>query len=201
MNSREETSPPKPVGLGIFFIVVSAIGILAAFALTVEKLHALAHPGTAAACDFSVLVQCGKNLGSWQGSLLGFPNPLLGLIGWPVVMATGAGLLARARYSNWYWRSFSVVAAAAFVFTIWLFFESVFQLGTLCPWCMVTWVATISLLVVTKAWLLKHGVWGTREWTLRLGDATLRWSPAIILGILLIEALIAQVRLDWIHNL
>lgn len=201
MSDEYATDVRRPVGLGVFFIIVSAIGLLAAFALTVEKIHALAHPGTAASCDFSVVVQCGKNLGSWQGSLLGFPNPLLGLIGWPVVTATGVGLLAGARYANWYWRAFSLVAAGAFIFVIWLFTESVFELGTLCPWCMVTWVATISLVVVVKGWLLKNGVWGTKPWVLNLGKRILSWSPTIILAILLIEAFIAQMRLDWIHNL
>jgi hypothetical protein len=44
-------------------------------------------------------------------------------------------------------------------------------------------------------------VWGTRPWILATGAKVLTWSPTIIFGILLIEAVIAQVRLDWINNL
>jgi len=191
----------KPVGLSIFLIVIATIGLIAAFALTYEKFFHLLHPDTHPSCDFSVVVQCGKNLNSWQGSLFGFPNPILGLVAWPVVITTGVAMLAGATFAKWYWRAFSVVAALGFVFVIWLFAESVFDLGTLCPWCMVTWVATISLLVVFKGWALKNGVWGDADWIRAIGARTLSWSPTIILAILIIEAVIAQVRLDWIHNL
>ena len=201
VNDTLLVSGRRPVGIPILFIVVSALGLLAAFILTLEKLHALANPGSASSCDFSVVVQCGKNLGSWQGSVFGFPNPLLGVIGWPVVMTTGVSMLAGARFANWFWRAFDIVAGLAFLAVIWLYIESVFSLGTLCPWCMVTWVATITLVVVVKGYALKNGVWGSRPWVLAAGAKTLSWSPTIIIGILLIEAVIAQFRLDWIHNL
>ena len=201
VSDTSEISARKPVAVSILFIVVAAVGLLAAFALTLEKIHALTNPGEAASCDFSVVVQCGKNLSSWQGSLLGFPNPLIGMMAWPVVAATGVGMLAGARFANWYWRAFDIVASLGFLFTVWLYIESVFVLGTLCPWCMVTWIATITLTVVAKGYTIKNGVWGTRPWVLAAGAKTLSWSTTIIIGILLIEALIAQIRLDWINNL
>lgn len=201
VSDTAEISARKPVAVSILFIVVAALGLLAAFALTLEKINALTNPGSAASCDFSVVVQCGKNLSSWQGSLLGFPNPLIGMMAWPVVAATGVGMLAGARFANWYWRAFDIVATLGFLFTVWLFAESVFVLGTLCPWCMVTWIATITLTVVAKGYTMKNGAWGTRPWILATGAKVLSWSPTIIIGILLIEALIAQLRLDWINNL
>ena len=195
------TTDRKPVGLSIFLIVAALIGLVAAFALAYEKFYVLAHPDAHPSCDFSIVVQCGKNLNSWQGSLFGFPNPFLGLIGWPVVIAIAVGMLAGATYARWFWRAFSIVTILAFIFVIWLFTESVFDLGTLCPWCMVTWVATISLTIVFKSWALKNGVWGDSPWLKATGARVLAWSPTIILAILVIEALIAQLRLDWIHYL
>ena len=201
VSDTSEISARKPVAVSILFIVVAVLGLLAAFALTLEKINALTNPGAAASCDFSVVVQCGKNLSSWQGALLGFPNPLIGMMAWPVVAATGVGMLAGARFANWYWRAFGIVATLGFLFTVWLFVESVFVLGTLCPWCIVTWIATITLTVVTKGYTIKNGVWGTRPWILATGAKILSWSPTIIFGILLVEAVIAQVRLDWINNI
>lgn len=191
----------RNTGLGIFLLVVSAIGLIAAFALTLEKIHKLQFPDEAASCDFSVIVQCGKNLASWQGSTFGFPNPLLGLIAWPVVMATGAGLLAGARYARWYWISFNVAAAAGLGFVIWLFSQSVFVLGTLCPWCMVTWSATIPLFWVITFWNLKHGIWSDTDRVKKLGATLLSWSPTFIFMSFVIEAVIAQLVLDWVGSI
>jgi uncharacterized membrane protein len=196
-----ETAARKPVAFAWLLIASGVVGLTAAFALTYEKIHLLLHPGSTPSCNFSIVVQCGKNLNSWQGSLLGFPNALLGMIGWPVVIATGVGLLAGAVYAAWYWRAFHIVATLGMLFTFWLYFESVFDLGTLCPWCMVTWVATITLAVVTKGWVLKNGIWGERPFFIRAGGWLLQWSPSVILGILLSEAIVAQLRLDWIHYL
>jgi uncharacterized membrane protein len=191
----------RPVRLAVFLIIVALIGLTAAFALTLEKIHQLKYPSDAASCDFSVVVQCGKNLGSWQGSLLGFPNPLLGLMGWPVVLATAAGILAGARFARWYWVSFNVVAAGAFAFVLWLYAESVFELGTLCPWCMVTWIATIPLFWVITFWNLQQGHWGESDRLKAVGSALLSWSPTVILVTLLVEAVVAQIRLDWLATL
>lgn len=191
----------RNTGLGIFLLVISTIGLLAAFALTIEKIHKLQFPDEAASCDFSVIVQCGKNLASWQGSTFGFPNPLMGLIAWPVVMATGAGLLAGARYARWYWMAFNVVAAAGLGFVIWLFSQSVFVLGTLCPWCMVTWSATIPLFWVITFWNLKHGIWSDSDRVKKLGATLLSWSPTFIFMSFVIEAVIAQVVLDWVGSI
>lgn len=190
----------RHIGLGIFLLVVSVIGLIAAFTLTIEKLHKLEFPAEAASCDFSVIVQCGKNLASWQGSTFGFPNPLIGLICWPVVLTTGVGVLAGSRYPRWYWRAFNVASALALSFVIWLFSQSVFSLGTLCPWCMVTWSATIPLFWVLTFWNMKHGVWGSHERVRAWGERLLQWSPTIILVSFVIEAVIAQIQLDWVSS-
>lgn len=189
------------LGLSIFLIVASAIGLLAAFELTYEKIQVLLNPEHAASCDFTLLVQCGKNMSSPQGSVFGFPNSLLGLIGWPVVMATGVGTLAGARFARWWWIAFNVVAGGALGFVIWLITESVFVLGTLCPWCMVTWVAVIPLFWVSTLWNLKHGVWSSNQKVRDVGGRLLSWSPTIVLASYLVVAVVAQLRLDWLSYL
>jgi hypothetical protein len=42
-----------------------------------------------------------------------------------------------------------ILVGAAFVH--WLIVQSLYRIGALCPYCMVVWVATISLLVVVSA--------------------------------------------------
>ena len=194
-------SSERLLGFAIFLIVASAIGLFAAFELTYEKIQVLINPERDVSCDFSLLVQCGKNMSSAQGSVFGFPNSLLGLIGWPVVMATGVGMLAGARFARWWWVAFNVAAAGALGFVIWLIHESIFELGTLCPWCMVTWTAVIPLFWVSTFWNLKHGVWSSNEKVQALGARLLSWSPTIAVASYLVVAVIAQIRLEWLSYL
>lgn len=200
-NSKTVASGERLLGFGIFLVIASAIGLFAAFELTYEKIQVLINPEHAASCDFTLLVQCGKNMNSPQGSVFGFPNSLLGLIGWPVVMATGVGMLAGARFARWWWMAFNVAAVGALGFVIWLITESIFELGTLCPWCMVTWSAVIPLFWVSTLWNIKHGVWSTNERVRDLGARLLSWSPTFVLASFLAVAVIAQIRLEWLSYL
>lgn len=189
----------RPFGFALFLIIAGFVGLTAAFALTLEKIHKLMFPEEAASCDYSVVVQCGKNLASWQGSLLGFPNPIIGLMAWSVVITIGVSIFAGARFANWFWQGLNVGAVGAFAFVIWLFSQSVFVLGTLCPWCMVTWIATIPFFWVLTFWNMKNGVWGIKFQ--KLGQALLSWVGITILVSFLIEAVIAQFVLNWVATL
>ena len=184
----------KHIGLAVFYIITSVVGIVAAFVLTLEKIHLLTNPSDKASCDFSLIVQCGKNLLSDEGSAFGFPNPLIGLIAWPLVLATGVGLLAGAKYARWYWAIFNVVALGALSFVIWLISESIFDLNTLCPWCMATWSVVIPLFWVSTFWNMKHGVYGAK--VRKFGEVMLTWSPTVILASYLTVFIVAQLRLN-----
>jgi hypothetical protein len=192
----EIDTPRRPVGLAIFFIIFGLIGWVAAFTLTVEKIDLLMDPTASSGCDFSILVQCKTNLLSWQGALLGFPNPLIGVGAWAAPVAVGTALLAGARFDRWFWLAFNGGVVAALSFVIWLISQSVFVLGTLCPWCMVTWSATIPLFWVLTLYNLREGHFTANTRARAVGETLLGWVPAITIGCYLIVALIAQLRLD-----
>ncbi|MBW8871577.1 MAG: vitamin K epoxide reductase family protein [Leifsonia sp.] len=192
-------APRRPWIFGIFLVVAGAAGWWAAFQLTLDKFIVLAHPDTVLNCNLSVLVQCGKNLGSWQGSAFGFPNPVIGLGGFAAVIAVGVGLLAGATYARWYWIAFNLGIAGALAFVIWLIGQSIFSLNTLCPWCMLVWLVTIPLFWVVTFRNLAHGVYGAAA--ARAGRALMSWVIPISVICYAIIALIAQLRLDVIHHL
>lgn len=197
-----QTQPAsRPLALPIFLIVAGLIGFYASWELTVAKIQSLADPGSGLGCDFSVLVQCGKNLGAWQGSVFGFPNPLLGLGGFVAPIAVGVGILAGARFARWFWMLFNLGVAGALAFVCWLIYQSIFQLFTLCPWCMVVWSVTIPLFWTVTLYNLKVGNWPVGERARRFFSAAYGWVPLITLASYLVVALIAQLRLDLINNL
>ena len=195
------TPARRPLVLAVALIVFGVIGLIAAFALTLEKLHVLEHPGTKASCDFSLIVQCGANLASWQGSLFGFPNPLIGLVAWSVVVTVGVALLAGARFANWFWIAFNVGVVGALVFVIWLMSQSIFVLATLCPWCMVTWAVVIPLFWMLTLDNLRSGRVPTGAGVRQFAERAYGWIPLITLVCYLIVAIVAQLRLDVLRYL
>ncbi|MWB97798.1 vitamin K epoxide reductase family protein [Agromyces seonyuensis] len=193
-------APPRqrPIGYAVFLVIAGLIGLLAAFELTVEKINTLAEPDYNAACNVGILVSCSTNLGSWQGSVFGFPNPLIGLMAWPCVVVVGVSLLAGARFPRWFHAVFNLGVAGALAFVIWLIGQSIYVLGVLCPWCMLTWSVTIPLFVAVTAGNLAGGVFGGGERTRRVGSVILSWTWVIALVGYAVVILLAQLRLDAI---
>lgn len=181
---------------GSWLIVAGAIGELAAFVLTLEKLASLADPDHTAACDINRLVQCSANLGSWQGEVFGFPNPIVGLLGWMAPIVVGFALLAGARFARWFWMLFNLGMAGALTFVIWLISQSIFELGTLCPWCLVTWSVTIPTFFAVTFRNLAAGVFGGDAPVRRLGATLQTWIVPITLLCFGVIVLIAQLELD-----
>jgi uncharacterized membrane protein len=189
----------RPLALAFVLVVSGVIGWYASFRLTLDKIAVLVDPQADLDCNFSVLVQCGKNLESWQGAILGFPNPLLGLGGFAAPVAVGVALLAGASFARWFWIAFNVGVLGAFAFCLWLAYQSIFALGTLCPWCMLVWVVTIPMFWTLTLANARAGRLGERLEP--LGELLYSWVPAItVLGYILI-AVVAQLRLDVLATL
>ena len=159
-----DSSPrSRPVAFAVFLVVAGALGLLAALELSLEKVLVLADPEHVPSCDVGVLVGCGVNLESWQGSVFGFPNPFIGLMAWPVVITIGVALLAGARFPRWFWIGFNVGVAGALVFVGWLIAQSIYVLDVLCPWCMLTWAVTIPTFWVVTLHNLRDGKFPCRH--------------------------------------
>jgi uncharacterized membrane protein len=189
----------RPWALSVFLIVVGVLGWYAAFALTLDKFALLEDPDAILNCNFSPLVQCGKNLTSWQGEVFGFPNPLLGLGGFVAPIAVGVGLLAGARFARWFWIAFNVGIVGALAFVIWLISQSIYVLGTLCPWCMLVWSVTIPGFLVVTFRNFAAGVYG--RGVVPAGGHLLAWTAPLTVLLYGGIAVIAQLRLDVIAHL
>ncbi|SDT08990.1 Uncharacterized membrane protein [Friedmanniella luteola] len=139
--------PPGAPWLGVVLGVAGALGLLAALALTVDRFRLLADPDATLACDLSPFVACGPVMTSRAGALLGFPNPLLGLAGFPVLLVTGALLLGRTALPRWYWRGLQAGVLLAAALITWLQTQSLYVIGALCLWCLLVWTVTIPAVV------------------------------------------------------
>ncbi len=126
--------------------VGGALGVFASLMLSIEEFHHLKNPSNPLSCDLNPLIGCGSILDTWQGHVfLGIPNQFLGLAAFSVLTAIGVFLLAKVKFPSWIWRGLQAGAVGGMLFVLWFMYESLFVLNHLCPYCMVTWVATVAV--------------------------------------------------------
>lgn len=136
-------------------VVGGMLGLVAAFELILEKVRVLADPAYVPACDLNPVLSCGSVIVTAQAEVFGFPNPVLGLVGFTVVITVGVLLVGRVALPGWVWIGLNGGALLGFAFVQWLVWQSLYSIGSLCPWCMVVWVVTAPIFVwVTAANLL-----------------------------------------------
>lgn len=140
-------------------IIGASIGLIAAFILTMEKFALLENPQKELICDINPVVSCGSVIMTPQASAFHFPNPFLGLAGFSVLITLGMSMLAGAVIiKKWYWRTYLVATFLGAAFIHWLAYQSLYNIGALCPYCMVVWAVTIPIFWYSLLWTLREGV-------------------------------------------
>ena len=137
-------------------ILAGSAGALASAALIVEKVAVLADPTNVPSCSINPVISCGSVMMSWQAELLGFPNPVLGLAGFPVVAASGAAILAGGHLRRWYWLALLAGSLAGVGLVHWLIFQSLYRgilpsfLARYAPTIFIAWLAVIATLATIR---------------------------------------------------
>lgn len=120
------------------------MGLLASLAILNDTMKLAADPNYHPSCSLNPVISCGSVMKSSEAHLFGFTNPYIGVVAFPVLITTGAVLLAGARLKRWYWLGLNAGALLGVAFVHWLFLASVFRIGALCPYCIGVWVVTIA---------------------------------------------------------
>lgn len=143
----------------VLLSVAGAIGLLASFVLAVDKVtlleNEIAGKPTTFSCDLSAFVSCGDVMASPQSSAFGFPNAFLGILGFAVVLTLGVVWLGQLPVRRWIWAGLQAGAVFGIGFVTWLQVQSIYNIGFLCPYCMVVWAAMIPIFVVVTAGSLR----------------------------------------------
>ncbi|MFF0110093.1 vitamin K epoxide reductase family protein [Streptomyces hirsutus] len=150
----------EPVGRRLVAWVLTvggAIGFLAAFTLTVEKIALLKDPSYSPSCSINPVLSCGSVMNTPQAEVFGFPNPLLGIAGFAVVTTVGVVLLTGAVLPRWLWWGLQAGVVCGLVFVHWLIFQSLYRIGALCPYCMIVWAVMIPVFWYTTLHAVTRG--------------------------------------------
>jgi len=159
VSAPGEVSPAEPdspehggVHVGrlsaLWVLIAGVVGLSSALALTIEKVELLKNPAYVPTCSLNPVLSCGSVMVTPQAAVFGFPNSLIGIVSFTVVLVTGVLAVARVQLPRWDWAGLAVGTLLGTVFVHWLIYQSVFTIGALCLYCMVVWSMTIPLLVV-----------------------------------------------------
>lgn len=127
------------------FMISGAIGLFASIELIIQKVNVLSDPNYVLNCDINPVLSCGNVINTDQASAFGFPNPVLGVIGFTVVIMFGTLLLAGLALPRWMWLGLQIGSIFGIGFVIWLVVQSLYVIGALCPWCMVVWSVMVPI--------------------------------------------------------
>ena len=131
-------------------LICGLAGMLMSFMLTIDKFTLLMHPEAELPCNINPIISCGSVIGTPQASAFGFPNPLLGLAGFAGIFTIGLlALLGSASLDKKVLNLLLAGSTLAILFIHYLFYQSVFVIGALCLYCMITWFFTWLLFIYT----------------------------------------------------
>lgn len=140
------------------------VGLIASFVLAVEEFYLLKYPDAVLSCSFNLVLNCSAVMKTWQASVFGFPNMFIGLMAYSVVITVATVALVGAMLPRWFWLTVNVCYLLGALFAYWLFFNSLYVIEVLCPWCLiVTFATTILLATITH--------YNLRENTFRLNKS------------------------------
>lgn len=142
----------------VFLVMLGAgiVALLAAFTLTVEKFHLYEEPDAILSCSINLVLNCSTVMQTWQSEVFGFPNMIIGLMAFAVVITVAVVGLTGAKLPRWFWIAANVGFLLGAIFSYWLFFQSVYAIEILCPWCLLVTASTTLIFSSMLHYNLKH---------------------------------------------
>lgn len=136
------------------------VGLLVSFILSVDEISVIKNPNAVLSCSINVVLNCSTVMQTWQAHAFGFPNMFIGLMSYPIVITVAVAALAGAKMPKWFWITANVCYGLGLLFSYWLFFNSVYVIQVLCPWCLVITFATTILFATITHFNLRENTFG-----------------------------------------
>lgn len=175
----------------LLLLVCSVLGVLASGALLMAERELLRNPSSALICDINPLIGCSRFLTSSVNEVVGgLPNALYGFAFFSGITALALALVASARFARWLWALLSVGMACAAIWLVWFQYTALMVERALCPYCILTWMVTIPLIVFT--WI--HVAWSFFPLPDKPRRFLVRARWLIVLGIYAIIATIVVIH-------
>ncbi len=124
-------------------IFCAIIGFSASFILIQDHIELIKNPSKSLICDLNPVLACGPVMLSKPATVLGFPNPIMGLASFAVMGFLGLVILAGGKMKSWFWKLYSLSIIGSLGFMLYLMYESLFVIKAICIYCLSVWIVLI----------------------------------------------------------
>lgn len=151
----------------IVLLGAATVALIAAFVLSLEKIHLMNDPNAVLSCSINLVLNCSTVMQSWQSQVFfGIPNMYIGLMAFPVLVTVAvAALWGSAKYGKGFLRAMNIGVLLGTIFAYWLFFSSLYVIQVLCPWCLLVTFACTLMLAASTHISLRENAWNLKKKT------------------------------------
>ncbi|MEY3094854.1 MAG: hypothetical protein RLZZ317_1357 [Actinomycetota bacterium] len=148
---------------GITLLLAAVAGFLASFVLTIDKLKILKDSNYKPSCNINAVLNCKSVMLSQEAEVFGFPNSLIGIAAFAMMLVVAVSLLMGVEFPKRFWQLLVPGPIFAVGFSHYLAYQTTFEIGALCPYCMVAWVASLLTLAVAIRELIGFAMRSTSD--------------------------------------
>ncbi len=140
--------------------VFATVGLICSLILSIEKLQLAANPHQALPCTLNAFLNCATVMNTPESSLLGFPNSFIGMMAYSVLLTVAIAYLFGAKLPKNFMMLAQLGVTIEIIFAYFLFFDSVFVIQVLCPFCLaVTFSSTMIFAAITRYNILQKNLY------------------------------------------
>ena len=171
----------------IVIILMSILGLIAAFVLSVEAWQLAKDPNAIFECSVNVVVNCGTVAKSSYATIFGFPNAFVGMITEPIFVLLGVLLLIGVKLPRKFMFVVEILAGAALLFAYYLFYISTALIGALCPWCMLVMLSTtIMFFAITKYNIRENNLYLSKKISIKFNNFIKKDYDKLLLALIIL---------------
>ncbi len=139
------------------------LGLIASLILVHDTLAIAQNTHYVPSCNLNPIISCGDVITFKGDSIFGLPYSFYGVAAFGMLVAAGAGMIAKANFEKWYWAILQLATTIGLISAYYLLFKSIYDIHALCPFCLSIDVITTTIFWYTTLRNIDRGMFAKIE--------------------------------------